>query len=75
MNTKKYFIDKSRFKLTGQREKNITQILSQNTKLIEECNLLRSENEKLRKMFKKVKKLLVEQIRRQKLLMKNKKNN
>lgn len=54
----------------------INTILNQNTKLIEECNLLRAENERYRKEMKKIEKLLAEAIRkRTKLREKNKEFN
>ena len=45
--TKKlYLINSTGKKLREVREENIQTVLSQNGKLIEECNLLRKENEK-----------------------------
>lgn len=50
--------------------------MNQNTKLIEECNLLRGENERYRKEMKKIGKLLTEALRkREKLREKNKELN
>ena len=68
MTKKLYLIKLTSDKLKDIREDNINTILSQNTKLIEECNLLRSENEKYKKEIKNVEKLLSDAIRkRQKL--------
>ena len=53
MNKKLWLIEETCKKLKEIREENIDQILTQNTKLIEECNTLRSENEKYSKLVKK----------------------
>ena len=45
MNKKLYLIHLTCGKLKEIRSENITQILNQNTKLIQECNILRGENE------------------------------
>lgn len=69
-----YLETSSKLKLI--RDDNINTILNQNTKLIEECNLLRAENERYRKEMKKIEKLLAEAIRkRTKLREKNKEFN
>lgn len=64
MTKKLYLIKLTSDKLKDIREDNINTILSQNTKLIEECNLLRSENEKYKKEIKNVEKLLSDAIRK-----------
>ena len=68
MTKKLYLIKVTSDKLKEIREDNINTILNQNTKLIEECNMLRSENEKYRKKIKNVEKLLAEAIRRRQKL-------
>lgn len=68
MTKKLYLIKETSKKLKQIREDNINNILYQNTKLIEECNLLRAENEKYRKEIKEIEKLLASAMRkRQKL--------
>ncbi|EAR86922.2 WD domain, G-beta repeat protein (macronuclear) [Tetrahymena thermophila SB210] len=68
MTKKLHLIKITSDKLKQIRGDNINTILNQNTKLIEECNLLRGENERYRKEMKKIEKLLAEAIRkRQKL--------
>ena len=57
------------------RDDNINAILNQNTKLIEECNLLRNENERRKKEIKKVNKLLAEAWRKRDKLRKQQHNN
>jgi regulator of replication initiation timing len=64
MTKKLYLIKVTSDKLKEIREDNINTILNQNTKLIEECNMLRGENEKYRKKIKNVEKLLAEAIRK-----------
>ena len=51
-------------KLKKIRNDNINTILNQNTKLIEECNMLRAENESYKKEMKKIEKQLAEAIRK-----------
>lgn len=46
MTKKLYLIKLTSDKLKGIRDDNINTIFNQNTKLIEECNMLRSENDK-----------------------------
>ncbi|KRX00640.1 WD40-repeat-containing domain [Pseudocohnilembus persalinus] len=73
---KLHLIKETSGKLKVIRDDNINTILNQNTKLIEECNLLRGENERYRKEMKKIEKLLAEAIRkRTKLREKNKELN
>jgi len=64
MTKKLYLIKLTSKKLKDIRDDNINTILNQNTKLIEECNLLRGENERFRKEMKKIEKLLAEAIRK-----------
>ena len=47
-------------KLKEIREENTNTILNQNTKLIEECNLLRGDNEKVKGDLRKKEKQLAE---------------
>ncbi len=61
---KLYLIKVTSEKLKVIREDNINTILNQNTKLIEECNMLRGENERYRKERRKIEKLLAEAIRK-----------
>ena len=69
--TKKlYLIKETSKKLKRIRDDNINTILNQNTKLIEECNLLRNENERKKKEIKKVNKLLAEAWRKRDKLRK-----
>lgn len=68
MNRKLWLIDETNKKLKEIREENVDQILNQNTKLIEECNILRAENERYKKLTRNVQKMLLEAKR-----MKNKK--
>lgn len=50
MAKKHYLIKKTCDQLEEIREQNMVCVLNQNTKLIEECNALRSENDKYRKL-------------------------
>lgn len=70
MNRKLWLIDETNKKLKEIREENVDQILNQNTKLIEECNILRAENERHKKLTRNVQKMLMEAKR-----MRNKKQN
>jgi cilia- and flagella-associated protein 57 len=70
MNRKLWLIDETNKKLKEIREENVDQILNQNTKLIEECNILRAENERHKKLTRNVQKMLMEAKR-----MRNKKAN
>jgi len=69
MNRKLWLIDETNKKLKEIREENVDQILNQNTKLIEECNIIRAENERYKKLTRNVQKMLLEAKR-----MKTKKN-
>ena len=68
MNRKLWLIDETNKKLKEIREENVDQILNKNTKLMEECNILRAENERYKKLTRNVQKMLLEAKR-----MKNKK--
>lgn len=77
MTKKLYLIKETSHKLKKVRNDNINTILNQNTKLIgknkylillEECNLLRSENERNKKEIKRINKLLAEAWRRREKL-------
>ena len=50
MAKKHYLIKKTCDQLEKIRDENMVCVLNQNTKLIEECNALRSENDKYRKL-------------------------
>lgn len=54
MNRKLWLIDETNKKLKEIREENVDQILNQNTKLIEECNIIRAENERYKKLTRNV---------------------
>jgi len=76
MQKKLYLIDVTSQNMKKLRDDNINTILNQNTKLIEECNLLRTENETQKKEIKKIEKLLHEAIRkREKLRQANQNQN
>lgn len=60
MNRKLWLIDETNKKLKEIREENVDQILNQNTKLIEECNIIRAENERYKKLTRNVQKMLLE---------------
>lgn len=76
MTKKLYLIKVTSDKLKGIRDDNINTIFSQNTKLIEECNMLRSENDKYQKKIKHIEKLLSDAVRlRQKMKSKQPKYN
>lgn len=60
MNRKLWLIDETNKKLKEIREENVDQILNQNTKLIEECNIIRAENERYKKLTRNVQKMLME---------------
>lgn len=68
MTKKLHLIKITSEKLKKIRGENINTILNQNTKLIEECNMLRGENERYKKEMKKIEKLLAEAIRKRKKL-------
>ncbi|CAK83220.1 unnamed protein product (macronuclear) [Paramecium tetraurelia] len=58
MTKKLYLIKVTSDKLKKIRDDNINTIFNQNTKLIEECNMLRSENDRYSKKIKHVEKLV-----------------